>query len=205
MRAKLGRYGLLILLAASVIMVTSVSFAAVIVVNSYQMNVTPVHPSIELIKSNNSSISSSINSYNSTDQVTYSSSQVSTVNESDVASFSNDGSSPVVLSLNLLDYSGVKYVNQIIIYTEFPNSSYSQVINLTFVNGTLSSRQNYSVDVGSDRSVSIGEKIVMDSGNAASSTIYIGLSLPFHIGSNAISYVGSSYYLTITTQYGIFY
>lgn len=205
MRSKLGKYQLVILLTISVTIVTSVSFAAVIVSNSYQMNVSPTHPNIELKESNNTSIVSSINSYNSTDQVTYSSSQTNIVNESGIANFSNDDPYPVLLSLNLVNYSGVKNVSQIIIYTSSTDLSYNPMVNLTFVNGTLSSSHNYSLEIGPEKSVSIGEKIVMVSHDAASSVIYIGLTLPFHIDNNAMSYVGSSYYLTITTYYGIFY
>lgn len=205
MRSKLGKYQLVILLTISVTIVTSVSFAAVIVGNSYQMNVSPTHPNIELKESNNISISSSINSYNSSDRVTYSSSQTNAVNDSNIAYFSNEGSYPVLLSLNLVNYSGVKNVSQIIIYTSSIDLSYNPMINLTFINGTLSSSHNYSLEIGSEKTVSIGEKIVMVSNDAASSVIYIGLTLPFHIDNNAMSYVGSSYHLTITTYYGKFY
>lgn len=206
MRTKLGSYRLLILLAAiSAIIVTSVSFAAVIVDNSYQVNVNPIHPDIELLASRNSSISSSINSYNSSDQVTYSQSQVKVINESGIVYFSNHGSLPVLMGLNLVNYSGAKYVSQIIIYAILADSSYKTMINLTFVNGTLSSSHNYSLNVDSGRSISIGEKIIMVNQNAASSVIYIGMSMPFHIGTNAISYIGSSYHLAITTDYGKFY
>ena len=205
MREKLEKYRLLILLAISTTIVTSVSFAAVIVDNSYQVSISPVHPDIELQQSVNASIFSSVNAYNSSDNITYSSSHDSLVNESGIAYFSNHGPYPLVLSMNLVNYSGDKYVSQIVVYAISVNSSYVPIINMTFENGTLLTSHNYSVKVGSGRSVSIGEKIIMVNSNAASSIIYIGMSMPFYIGTDAHVYIGSSYHLSITTDYGKFY
>ena len=205
MREKLEKYRLLILLAISTTIVTSVSFAAVIVDNSYQVSISPVHPDIELQQSVNASIFSSVNAYNSSDNITYSSSHDSLVNESGIAYFSNHGPYPLVLSMNLVNYSGDKYVSQIVVYAISVNSSYVPIINMTFENGTLLTSHNYSVKVGSGRSVSIGEKIIMVNSNAASSIIYIGMSMPFYIGTDAHVYIGSSYHLAITTDYGKFY
>ena len=205
MREKLEKYRLLILLAISTTIVTSVSFAAVIVDNSYQVSISPVHPDIELQQSVNASIFSSVNAYNSSDNITYSSSHDSLVNESGIAYFSNHGPYPLVLSMNLVNYSGDKYVSQIVVYAISVNSSYVPIINMTFENGTLLASHNYSVKVGSGRSVSIGEKIIMVNSNAASSIIYIGMSMPFYIGTDAHVYIGSSYHLAITTDYGKFY
>lgn len=205
MRKTLGRFRLLILLAISTTILTSVSFAAVIVDNSYQLSVSPIHPDIELQQSQNTSISSSVNAYNSSDNVTYSSSHVSVINESNIAYFSNHGSYSLVISMNLVNYSGDKYVSQIVVYAISVNSPYIPIINMTFENGTLLSSHNYSVKVGSGTSVSIGEKIIMVNSNAASSIIYIRMSMPFFIGSDAHSYIGSSYHLAITTNYGKFY
>ena len=205
MRKTLGRFRLLILLAISTTILTSVSFAAVIVDNSYQLSVSPIHPDIELQQSQNTSISSSVHAYNSSDNVTYSSSHVSVINESNIAYFSNHGSYSLVISMNLVNYSGDKYVSQIVVYAISVNSPYIPIINMTFENGTLLASHNYSVKVGSGTSVSIGEKIIMVNSNAASSIIYIRMSMPFFIGSDAHSYIGSSYHLAITTNYGKFY
>ena len=205
MKKKILGYRLLVLLAISVTIAASVSFAAVIVDNSYQLSVSPIHPDIELQQSQNTSISSSVNAYNSSDNVTYSSSHVSVINESNIAYFSNHGSYSLVISMNLVNYSGDKYVSQIVVYAISVNSPYIPIINMTFENGTLLASHNYSVKVGSGTSVSIGEKIIMVNSNAASSIIYIRMSMPFFIGSDAHSYIGSSYHLAITTNYGKFY
>jgi hypothetical protein len=205
MRKKILGYRLLVLLVISVTIAASVSFAAVIVDNSYQVSVSPIHPDIELQQTGNASISSSINAYNTSDNVTYSSSHVNVVNESGVAYFSNRGSYPLVFSMNLVNYSGDKYVSQIVVYAISVNSSYFPIINMSFENGTLLTSHNYWVKVGLGRTVSIGERIIMVNDNAASSIIYIRMSIPFYIGSDAHSYVGSIYHLAISTEYGKFY
>ncbi len=204
---KAGRLKFSMLIATCVMLVAmaSVSYAAVAVDNQYDMNVVAIHPAIMLIAGSNNDISSnSMNAYNSSYQVSFTSNQATVVNASKLAYFSDGAAYSINLSARAVSYSVGDQVSQVVMYAISEDSAYHTLLNLSFSSGKISSFQNYTVMIKADQYISIGEKIVMNN-SAESSLISLSFALPYYVGNEGTSYVGSSYHLSTTDEYGIFY
>ncbi|MEM0157607.1 MAG: hypothetical protein QXN26_06050 [Thermoplasmataceae archaeon] len=205
MKAGRLKFSLLIAVCVTLVTMASASYAAVAVDNQYNVNTVPVHPVIRLVAGNDTAISSSsMNAYNSSYRVVFTSNHVTVVNASNLAYFSDGSLYPINLTAIAMSDSVGDHVARIVIYAISQNSAYNTLLNLSFYSGNISSVHNYSITIQPHEKISIGEKIIMNS-SAESSLTSLKIALPYYVGNDGISYVGSSYELSTTNEYGIFY
>ena len=198
------RYLILFIIIAVVLPVASAG--SVIVSNGYEVSVIHSSSDLKLSATTFNGLTDKMNPYNSSAQLSYSTSSPGSINISKAVDFKNGGSYELNLTATLSQYSGMKYVTSVTVYGYLPDKGYCRVIVANFSNGTAISEKSSNITIASNSLVTIGELFTVSSEftEQGQAQFSITLALPFNT-LNGSSFVGSSYSLTTTVNYVTLY